>query len=40
MHSGILDTYFKATNFEEEDQDNNDDFAKQIRVLGNSRQNC
>ena len=27
MHSGILDTYFKATNFEEEDQDNNDDFA-------------
>ncbi len=27
MHSGIIDTYFKATNFEEEDQDNNDDFA-------------
>ena len=27
MHTGILDTYFKATNFEEEDQDGNDDNA-------------
>jgi hypothetical protein len=27
MHSGIIDTYFIATNFEEEDQDNNDDLA-------------
>ena len=27
MHSGIFDTYFKATNFEEVDQDNNDDNA-------------
>lgn len=27
MHSGIIDTYFKATNFEHEAQDNNDDFA-------------
>lgn len=27
MHSGIIDTYFKATNYEEQDQDNNDDNA-------------
>ena len=27
LHSGIIDTYFKATNFEEVDQENNDDLA-------------
>ena len=27
LNSGIIDTYFKATNFEEVDQDNNDDNA-------------
>lgn len=27
MTSGIIDTYFKATNYEEIDQDNNDDNA-------------
>lgn len=27
MSENIIDTYFKATNFEEEDQDQNNDFA-------------
>ena len=27
VNSGVIDMYFKATNFEETDQDNNDDFA-------------